>query len=221
MVYGGHEKADGLRAIRHPRSAVTSRRLTALADRLAPGSKVQLGELLDSLGSAGLGLTLIILALPPLIPIPGPIGMIFGAAICLVAIQMMAGARRVWLPEFLRRRELPANAVKAMIARSVPWFIRAERRLHYGRMKKLTGRTARIVLGIPVLLLAIGLMMPFPFGNVPPVVALAFLALAMLERDGLAVIGALFSGVLALAWIAGLGMFGAYSITAIAAALSF
>ncbi len=75
-----------------------------LEERDAP---VSLGKIIDRLGEAGIGMTLIILTVPALIPIPGPFGFFFGTLIALVAFQLMFGAGRLWLPQIIRKRTLP------------------------------------------------------------------------------------------------------------------
>jgi hypothetical protein len=121
----------------------------------------------------------------------------------------MAGVRRIWLPDWLRARRLPSRAVRTMTERAVPWLTRAENLLQRRRMMVLTGRTAQALLGIPIFLLAVSVALPLPLGNVLPVVALCAIALAVLERDGLAVLIALVLSVVSLAWTVALILAGA------------
>ena len=97
--------------------AAIGRRIDALD---APS--IALGELVDGLGQAGIGMTILILTLPALIPVPGPFGMVFGSLIAFVSVQLMFGARRLWLPEVVRRRLLPVSSVRAMVDRGAPLF---------------------------------------------------------------------------------------------------
>ncbi|PZR84115.1 MAG: hypothetical protein DI537_33700 [Stutzerimonas stutzeri] len=57
--------------------------------------------------------------------------------------------------------------------------------------------------------MALVIVLPIPFGNIVPVIAIGLLALAILERDGIAVIAALAITVLGLVWTAILFAFGA------------
>jgi hypothetical protein len=63
-----------------------------------------------------------------------------------------------------------------------------ESRLQPGRLGVLTGRIARIVLAIPVLLLAVLIALPIPFGNTLPAISIALIAISLAERDGLMII---------------------------------
>jgi hypothetical protein len=181
-------------------AGTASANLDALVRSLDGRENVTLGEILDGLGRAGLGLTILLLSLPVLIPIPGPIGVVFGSCLSLVGLQVMAGVRRIWLPDWLRERRLPSGAILAMTERTIPWIARAENLMQRRRLMVLTGKTAQALLGVPIFLLAVSVALPLPLGNFLPVLALCAIALAVLERDGLAVLIALVLSALSLAW---------------------
>ncbi|MGY6251382.1 exopolysaccharide biosynthesis protein [Bosea thiooxidans] len=196
-------------------AGVASQRLVRLAQAVTAQERVSIGAVIDRLGPSSLGLVLLILTIPAIIPIPGPVGMVLGSCLALVALQVIAGARRVWLPNWLRRRSLPTRFVMAAITRIVPWLERFERRLSPRRWMVLSGRLARPFLGLAIFAMAVIITLPIPFGNILPVVALAMLALALLERDGLAVIWALVMSLVAIVWTIGLVLFGARIIEAL------
>ncbi|OAH18524.1 hypothetical protein AX289_31485 [Methylorubrum populi] len=171
--------------------------------------RVTVGELFDRLGPEGLGLALLLLTLPTLIPVPGPIGITFGALIALVAIQVMIGAGALWLPQVLRSRTLPSAILRGVIARALPWLARAEHWLHERRLASLTGRRARAVVALLLLPLAVAIILPIPFGNVGPALALIAFSLGFMARDGAAILLAVILGLAALAWTGFLFMAGA------------
>ena len=162
--------------------------------------RVSIGELFDRLGPEGLGLALLLLTLPTLIPIPGPVGMTFGMIIAFVSLQVMVGARSLWLPPVLRRRTLPGAALRGMIAQALPWLACAERWLEEGPLSALADRRARVALAFPLLFLAVAIMLPIPFGNVAPALALIAFSLGIMARDGAAILIALIMGLAALVW---------------------
>jgi hypothetical protein len=162
-----------------------------LLDRARHDKGLELKRVLGREGRIGVAFTLLILALPTIIPMPGPFGFIFGTCLAFVAVQMMVGANRLWLPEWIGRRVLPLKAVEATISATRPWVLRFEAWLSPGRLAVLTGRKARIVLAIPILLLAILIALPIPFGNTLPALAVALIAVSLAERDGLMVIAAM------------------------------
>lgn len=168
-----------------------------LLDRARHDNGLALRCVLGREGRIGVAFTLLILALPTIIPMPGPFGFFLGSCLAFVAVQMMAGANRLWLPDFIGRRVLPLKAVEATISATRPWVLRFEAWLTPGRLAVLTGRKARIVLAFPVLLLAILIALPIPFGNTLPALAVVLIAISLAERDGLMVIVAMAAFVVA------------------------
>lgn len=146
-----------------------------------------LGEMFDRLGPEAFGLVLLLLTLPTVVPAPGPWGMMFGTLIGLIAIQVMIGRERLWLPERFRRQPVPASTLRSVIARALPWITRVEGRLRESRMERLAGRRARVLLASTLLVLAIIIALPIPFGNLAPALALFAFSLGFMARDGLAV----------------------------------
>ncbi|MBT9293034.1 exopolysaccharide biosynthesis protein [Prosthecodimorpha staleyi] len=185
-----------------------SRRLHGLAESLN-AETIGLGELVDRLGHAGFGFFLLILTVIVLIPIPGPIGMVLGVVIGFVALQLLVGARRLWLPDFMRRRHIPAAPLKAMLVRIIPKLAWVEAFLKPRRWPQLTGFGARSLLAVPVLLMGATITLPIPLGNFVPAFALMAVALGLIIRDGLAVIAGLVLAVLAIVWTAALITVGA------------
>jgi hypothetical protein len=170
---------------------------------------VFVGEIVDGLGRAGIGMTLLVVALPALIPIPGPIGVIFGTAITLLSLQLIMGARRLVLPHFVRVRGLPVSAVRSAIAKIIPVLRRIEHHMKPRRMLPLTGRIGRMALGLPLLLMGVAIALPAPLGNILPVASLICFALGLMMRDGVAVVIGLVIALFAMAWFALLFFFGA------------
>ncbi|HEV7367631.1 exopolysaccharide biosynthesis protein [Arenibaculum sp.] len=193
-----------------------NREAQSVADRLVgiaaavAADRPTLGQILHALGSSGPGLTLILLSLPSFIPIPGaPTGLVFGTALALVAFQLMAGAPGLRLPEWLARRPVPRQALLSATGWLARHVGRIEERLR-PRLPFLTGRATRLVLGPTILLLAILILLPIPFGNQPASLAVIALAFGQLARDGLAILLGLVLAALATAWNTAVALFGAH-----------
>ncbi|MCM5551659.1 exopolysaccharide biosynthesis protein [Pleomorphomonas sp. NRK KF1] len=174
--------------------------LHRIAAEISSRDRVSFGELLHHLGPSGFGLALIALALPAMIPIPGPFGMVTGSCLVLIAFQMLLGWQRLALPRFLAERHLAAGGVTAVIMRALPWIRRFEAMVRHGRWRSLTGPSSHVLVGIPVLLLAVVLALPIPFGNVGPVVSLLVIGLSLVARDGLALMVGLVLALATFAW---------------------
>jgi hypothetical protein len=184
-------------------------------------TRISLGEIVDGLGQTGIGLTLLLLTLPALIPIPGPFGLVFGSILAFVSLQLMFGARRLWLPAWAHRRGMSIAAFDALIARGVPLLRRIETWLTPRRWLPLTGRLGRMALALPLLTMAIALALPIPLGNVPPAASLITLSLGLIVRDGVAIVVGLCLAIAALIWMAVLLTFGTKIFTTISQVLGW
>jgi len=173
---------DGNR--RPPRGVATARLREMLELARAKGG-LSIGEALEAMGPTSIAFTILFLAIPALTPIPGPFGMVFGTALALVSLQIVAGGRKVWLPAIIRDRRVSSVALDLIVGHAVPVIARVEKLVRAGRLQALTGRTVQALLGIPVFLLAVVIALPIPFGNILPVLSLVVLAVALMERDGL------------------------------------
>ncbi|MCQ4294529.1 exopolysaccharide biosynthesis protein [Pseudomonas stutzeri] len=132
-----------------------------------------------------------LLVLSPLSGIPG-LPSVFAAMVSLIAIQLLLGRERFWLPKWLLRRSASRSKYDKAIAflHHISGFID---RLLRRRLTFLTkGPATRLN---AVLCLAIAATMPplelIPFGNSIAGAALSTLGLGMMARDGAMIIVAL------------------------------
>ncbi len=178
--------------------------LAACKDR----DRIAIGDVVDRLGAAGFPMLVLVLVLPALIPIPGPYGMVFGTAVAVLAIQMIIGRRKPWLPAVLTRRSVSTGVLTNAGKRARGWLITIETLHAPGRFEWLARQKTARVAGLVILPLSIMIGLPIPFGNVPPVAAIAMIAFALILRDGLALILAFLAAILAAAWVAFVFWFG-------------
>ncbi len=177
------DAATASQAHEPPRAPSTSELLLELTHAF-PNERVTVGELLDRLEGRAVGLILLILALPMCIPnIPG-ISAVFGALLLAPSLQLTLGARRLWLPHFMRSWTFPREGLRAAVNGAAPLLRRVER-LFKPRLTFATQFPFTILLGLQALLMAIVLIIPIPGGNWPPGMTISLMALALLERDGL------------------------------------
>ncbi|WP_112608593.1 exopolysaccharide biosynthesis protein (plasmid) [Rhizobium sp. WW22] len=181
-----------------------STRLHQLARFAHEQGGISIGEALCGLGHPSLAFIILFLSLPALIPIPGPFGVVFGSALALVAAQIAIGRRTIWLPAFLSRRRLSPSIVELTVRYSAPILARIETVVRPGRLALFTGATMQWLLSFPIFLLAITIALPIPLGNYMPVFALVAIAVALMARDGLLILAALFVSALAFVATAGL-----------------
>lgn len=157
-----------------------------------PASTVSLGEILDLVGRDGMLLLVAFLTLVFMVPVSIPgVSTVFGAAILLIGISRIFG-RTLWLPKRVKERALPADKLRSALEKGLVWIPRLEKVSKPQRMVWLTnGRAMNIINDGGLILGAVLLMSPFgfiPFSNTLPGIALLFLAVGLIQRDGAAVL---------------------------------
>lgn len=139
-------------------------------------------------------LLIVLLGLPNCLPMPPPIPLVCGLLLALVAIQIVFGREAPWLPAQLLNRSLARTDVERAVSRAVPVFRRLER-FSRPRMTFLDTALSMRVMGIVLLVMALGLLFAPPFvGQIPLGLAVCLVGLGLVERDGLVVIGGLAIG---------------------------
>lgn len=154
------------------------------------GETVTVGEILEKIGERGLLVMSIVLCVPFLVPVSVPgVSTLFGLLITLAGIAVTL-RRPIWLPGRIQRR-----AVQVMKLRSA--FEAGARRvarlqvLVRPRISFLSSPLMFRIHGATLTFAGLLLMAPFgliPFSNTLPAIAALFLALGLLERDGLFVL---------------------------------
>jgi len=178
-------------------------RATELLERFVhdyPGDRIRMGDLVAAMGPRAFGLTLLVLSLPNMLPIPG-ISTVFGIPLILFGGQMLLGYARPWMPRRLAGLELRRAQLAEMLDRAAPHLRRAERWLR-PRATRLAGLWAERAVGAATLVLGTVLILPLFGGNFLPALAVAVMALGLLERDGVFVAAGLGLSVAALAVVA-------------------
>ncbi len=151
------------------------------------GDTITLGDFLDPLGERAFGFLILILALPNFIPVPLGVGGVMGALVVLVGFQMLIGLLHPWLPNALRRRGLARAPLDRFIQRLTP-VLRWLERLCRPRLAMLTRHPAHRITGFLLVLIGIALALPIPFTNYFFGVLLVVYAVALIERDGIALL---------------------------------
>jgi hypothetical protein len=177
---GGPAKPDANKR----RTSALLREYVATLDR----PRVSLGDLRDALGDRGFGVLLFIFAVPNLIPVNIPLlSAVLGAPLVLLAAQLTYGRHKPWFPHWLTRQSVSRENFETVVARTLPYLERAERWLR-PRLTALTSWTGERLIGLGLLLLTVVLALPIPFGNWLPAFAICIVGLAIVEKDGLAVL---------------------------------
>lgn len=172
-------------------SAPVSQRLRALV-RDMPRTGITLSELIQRVGNDGLLILVTLLTLVFLIPISIPgVSTVFGAAILLISVSRLFG-RALWIPSKLEHRVIGTRKLRPLLRKALSWLKKLERISRPNRIQWLVAEGPIGVINNAALILgAVLLMMPFgliPFSNTFPAVAILFLAIGLLQRDGLCIL---------------------------------
>jgi hypothetical protein len=147
-----------------------------------PDSRISVGDLLHALGDRGLGLLMLVLALPNMVPLPFlGISSLLGTPIAILAVHLIIGRHEPWLPHFVRRRGVGAADLATMLERAKRRMAWAERRLQPGTLKMTRG--VEIAAGVNLFVNAVLLALPIPWGNPAPALGIALISIALVEAD--------------------------------------
>ncbi|CAN0000688.1 unnamed protein product [Phaeothamnion confervicola] len=171
-----------------------------LALRANAPERVRLRDLVAALDDRAFGAAMLLFALPNAVgigTIPG-VSTLFGAPQIFLAVQMILGYAQPKLPEWLLEKSIARGDFETMVDRGVPYLRRVEKFLK-PRAQGLTDGVAERALGVVFLILAAIVSLPIPFGNQPPAVAMALIAMGHVARDGAFVVAGCVAGVFAIA----------------------
>ena len=149
-------------------------------------NKSTVEDFLEEFGSGSFALVILILSLPQAGPWPMPPGMsaIMGLPMMFIALQLMWGNSAIWLPQKLKQKSFSQKKLKTIIGKIVPTLKWLERILH-PRMEFVFRPWGMRFIGLVIAVMALVVSLPIPGGNFLPALAICFLSLAVLERDGL------------------------------------
>lgn len=145
-----------------------------------------LREIRDRLDERAFGLMILILAIPCLVPALYGVPQIVGIPILLLAGQMLVGRVEPWLPEMLLKRRVSKAWLDRMAdfaTRRMPWFERLSR----PRLTVFAEGWAERLVALFMILATLTIILPLT--NTVPSVALTLLAVGLIQRDGLFVVG--------------------------------
>jgi hypothetical protein len=170
--------------------------LTRIADD-ETRRRISVGDLLVALSDRAIGALIFVFAFPNTVPMPPGVSSVLGAPLLFLTAQLALG-RGPWLPAVIANRSMDRIHFATVVRRIAPWLARAERLLR-PRLQALARPPFENLIGGICLLLSIILFLPIPMGNMPPAVAICLFALAILERDGIWVLGGLCATIAAIA----------------------
>ena len=155
---------------------------------IAPGLPMSLRTIVDHLQFRGLPALIVLLCVPFLFPVSIPgLSIPFGAAIALCGLRLGLG-HKLWMPDFLLRREISYDLLKKLVGSAAVFYRKIEKlvrpRMHFLQRWPGMINLMGFMIMIGGVLLSLPIPPPFPLTNTIPGLAIIFMALGIMERDG-------------------------------------
>jgi hypothetical protein len=169
-----------------------------------PEKSITVQKILGALGTTSFGTSLMVFAIPEVLPIPIP--GLFAIVVIPTAIisgQMAMGKREITLPKWLLKRSVPRKPLAAAIHSILPVLERLERAVK-PRWKWMTSAAAKKFLGAFILFLSGLMALPIPGTNMPLAIAIFVIALGLVERDGAMITAGILIGLASMALLGGI-----------------
>jgi hypothetical protein len=180
----------------HQDTALPTSELLIQLVRQGTTHEMSVGELIDGMGDRAFALIFLLLALPTAIPGPPGLPVVFGIPLMIVTAQLWLGRSHPWLPPILRRRRFSRPALLGMLERARPQLARLEA-VCRPRLPRLSDHKGERWIGAFFCFCTLFLVnpIPVPFSHLPLAIGLVILALGLVERDGIVIIGGLIASV--------------------------
>ena len=155
---------------------------------IAPGHPMALRAIVEHLHFRGLPALIVLLCVPFLFPVTIPgLSIPFGVAIALCGLRLGLG-HNFWMPDFLLRREISYDLLQRLVGTAAKFYRKVEKlvrpRMHF--LQRWPGMIN--LMGFMIMtggfLLSLPIPPPFPLTNTIPGLAIIFMALGIMERDG-------------------------------------
>jgi hypothetical protein len=180
----------------------TSEILRGLLESKEKSFSVQ--KILGSLGTTSFGTSLMVFAVPEVLPIPIP--GLFAIVVIptgIISAQMAMGKKEITLPKWLLKRSVPRKPLAGAIRAILPVLERLER-IVKPRWKWMTSSAAKKFLGAFILFLSGLMALPIPGTNMPLAISIFVIALGLVERDGAMITAGILIGLASMALLGGI-----------------
>lgn len=149
--------------------------------------RIYLRDLVDNMGDRGFATVLFICALPEALPLPvAGISAIIGIPLMIFSAQLLLGFSKPWLPGWIANRSFKRKDFEKLIKKILLTLEKLEKVIR-PRWKFVTKPLAQRILGMLLLILAIIIALPIPFGNMLPAIVILIIALGLIEQDGVVI----------------------------------
>ena len=176
---------------RAPRSSgalvVSEQRLSDRLERFLGGDEPKtIGSLVDVFEEKSFAVLFVLLLAIPALPLPtGGVTHAFEVIAMLLALELIAGRRKVWLPERWRQREIGADTRRRFSEKLLPRIRWIERHSHARLAFLLSYRLTAVLYGAVTLVLVVTAFFAPPFTGLDtlPSLGVVLLSLGVLLED--------------------------------------
>ncbi|NER22629.1 MAG: exopolysaccharide biosynthesis protein [Symploca sp. SIO1C2] len=155
--------------------------------------QVKLIDILSLAGERIFGFLFLIIALPSALPVPAPgYSLPFGFVLLLLAIQLIGGAQRPWLPQKMMNHAIKLETVQGFVKAGIPWLKRLEAIARPRFTYICTSLPGRVVIGVAISLMSISMMIILPLTNTLPAIGIFITSFGLIEDDGAISLAGLF-----------------------------
>ncbi|MEC4806142.1 MAG: exopolysaccharide biosynthesis protein [Jaaginema sp. PMC 1079.18] len=146
---------------------------------------IKLADILSIAGERIFGFLFVILALPSALPIPAPgYSTPFGILLFLLAIQLIIGRQRPWLPVRMMNAKIKLETAQGFVKAGNPWLKRLEALTKPRYTAVCTSLPGRVILGIAIACMSVSMMIPIPGTNTLPAMGIFITGVGLSEDDG-------------------------------------
>ncbi|MBT9311030.1 exopolysaccharide biosynthesis protein [Leptothoe kymatousa] len=180
------------------------------------GDDVTLNELLTLGGERTFGFLFVILSLPSALPVPAPgYSIPFGIVMLLLAVQLVIGRKKPWLPQNWMDKGFARTKVAGFITKGLPWLQKIEAVSRPRLSIICTSPVGRLALGIAIALMSVAMMIPIPGTNTLPAIGIFIIGFGLLDDDGAISLAGLTVCTLAIGLVGSIVFFGAEVVDSI------
>lgn len=155
-------------------------------------SQVTLSDILTIAGERLFGFLFVILSLPSALPVPAPgYSTPFGVLLFLLAMQLVFGKKRPWLPNKMLNYPMKLETVQGILKAGLPWLKRIEAITRPRLTYICTTLPGRVFIGCAIALMATSMMIPIPGTNTLPAMGIFVTGFGLIEDDGAISLGGL------------------------------
>ena len=164
--------------------------------------QVILADILNLAEERTFGFLFVLLALPSALPVPAPgYSIPFGIVMFVLAVQLMAGRHRPWLPTSWKEKGFGLTQLQKIMNAGLPWLRRIEVLSRPRLTPVCSSRGGRVVLGLAIALMSMCMMIPIPGTNTLPAIGIFIIGFGLLDDDGFISLTGLTVCVLAIALV--------------------